>query len=721
MLEVAVATTVLGLLLVVVGLPSAILLRRRADGWLAVLIDAALHGLVWLPLAVTAWAWLELAGLAVVVAAWATVVFLVATGRAKAPPMRRPAVLGRRAITLGGGWLVVLTVAALVRMREDNFLPWIGDMGGYVNWANEFVRTGDLRAQWPPLYPAYLAVSTALFGTAHTTIGMPVVGIILLLGIARMLHQLGVHRGVLLAAGGAVALNLHAVWFSSFPASESLNAPVFVLWLTLVHRLLVGSARHRAVVAGVGVTMLALGLLRGSAPLLLLPLGVVVVLALEIRLWRRFARPLWSAFAVSAVASVVCYWYGIAQIPGYFVGSQLHEMLPGRVWLQLERGGLFDLTVRTAATLVLGGATILLVGTVVVARISRAGPRTAAVGGTSARWVRFVPLVVAALFAALVWSQVLVDGEVAAILSRMSAALVAGAVLTLAAAGWSRARAGQVVAVLMGSVALTFVGLQARRLGGVRTHAFYLYWDRYLFSEVLPVLVVLTFLGLGWVVERLGRTTVPGRHRTRALQVVAAVVVVGIVVVPSLRALRLAAADVYMRGAYDLTDRLANLVAQEDLPVYWSADSNNGVPGFFIFPNTWMAFAVPLERTFGLDVFNIEQGRHHDFERDDVLEARQVPFIAACAQVTEFVLLDVATGGPGADRAVSSPGVRVEPLGVEEGAVSFLTQPPDELGWHVVDFRVAAWRVTVEPSALVSSPPCWLDIGGGSGSSMLAQ
>lgn len=723
MLEVAGVTAVLAVLLTALGLPSALALRARRDGWVAVVADAPLHGLVWLPLGVVGWTWLSWWGLSVVSATWGAAVVAAVRGLPAAGSVRprRPA---GRAVARGAAWAAVLALAVVVRLREVNFLPWMGDMGAYVNWSNELVRTGELTATWPPLFSAYLSVSTAFFGTAHTTAGMAVVGLVLVVAVARLAGRLGAGPWVELAAAATLALQLHAVWYSSFPTSESLTAPLTVLWLGLLHRAVLEPARRHTV--AVGVALLALGMLRGSAGMLLAPLGLALLLAVVVRAWRPLARPLWAATGASIVASVVAYWYGISEIRRYFVDIQLREVLPASLWRRLDDLTLFDPSWWSAGVLVGGVLVVRLVGTLAVRRVTR-GP------GDDTGWGAAIVLVaIAAATVAVVAREWAVDGEVWQILVRMGPALLVGAVVATAAAGWRRVRADQLAVLLAALVMLMFLVLHASRLGGAREHSFYLYWDRYLVSEVLPFSVVLAFAGLGWALrpawrrtppdEAQGPARVPGR--TRALRGVAALTgaaALAVVVVPGLPALRQATDDVFLRGAYPLTVELLDIVAQGQGPAYWSADSRSGVENFTAFPNTWMAFAVPLGRTFGLDVVNVNRGSVRDFGPDDVLQANAVAFTAACAEVDTFVLLDVQTGGPDAPERLAAPGISVEPIGLVEGPMLFLGQPAGERGWYAVDFRVEAWQVTVAPEARALSAPCWHVGPSGGGARLLSR
>jgi hypothetical protein len=694
----------LGVVFVLIGLPSAVLLRVRAEGWVAALADAAIHGLVWLPLAVTAWAWLSWWGLGAVLATWAATLIVVL--RRRSWPSVRRLRRSRADVAIGASWFGVLAVATLLRLREVNFLPWVGDMGAYVNWANEFVRIGELQSKWPPLFPAYLSVSTWAFGPEHTTIGMAATGLVLIVAVGRLLTTLRVDRWLVLAGAAAIAVSVPAVWYSSFPSSESLNAPIFVLWVMLILRVLraEGGPGLPAVVA-VGVTMLALGLLRGSGGLLLAPLAVALVLVLVVRVWRPVALDLWRVFAASTVAALVAYWYGISEIQPYFVDTQLKDLVPGPLFQRVADLGLFDATPRTFAVLAVALTLFAAAGSWTVRRIAAQNPLDRAM-----TWAPTLLLVgTAAVFSLLIAAQAYRGSEMWAIVGRMGWWPAFGAVVALVAASAIRRPADQVLVLISGLTVLMFVALHASRLAPVTSHAFYLYWDRYLVSEVLPLLVVLTFLGLSLLVRdgaRLLELKVRGRDVPAG--VVAAFVgamTLAVVVPPSLPTLRLTTDDVYMRGAYDLTSEIARLVGDPKTPVYWSANANTRVPDFF-FPNTWMAFAVPLEVSFGYNVFNVHPDAGRDRERDEVLNAENVALTTACAGGDDFVVLDMDTGGAPLDKRLAGSGAIVKEIGTAKGPVLFLAQPAAPRGWFSVDFSVTGWRVKMPARADQGRAPC---------------
>ncbi|MCL2463831.1 MAG: hypothetical protein FWF28_02015 [Micrococcales bacterium] len=716
MVLVAAATIAFGAVFVILGLPSAAALRSPSDGRVALTADALQHGLVWLTLAVTAWAWLRGWGFAAVAVLWVVALAVAVRGRGRHVRVRRSHARGEMA--LGFGWLVVLVVALLLRLRDENFLPWIGDMGAYVNWANGFAATGHLNATWPPLFPAYLAVASAVFGTAHVGIGLPVLGMVLIVGVARVVHVLGAPRLVVLLAGALLAVQLHAVWFSTFPASESLNAPMFALWLTLLLRVLRGDSRTRLLVGG-GTVMAALALLRGDVALTLLPLRVAVIVIAAVRGWRRYLPGLEWCWYAALLAALAGYWYGISKIPLYYVSMQIAALLPARVMGRLTAFGVFRPTAVTAAVLVLGALVVWCIGWLVVRRLQRGfrdGQRAAIAhdgGGlveitrphtrfSSWTWMpRGVLVVPAIAWVALVGGLILVNGEVARVLDRMGPVFVVGvlaAFLLLAIDVREDLRvAGGVLSVIL----LFYVTFQGYRLGHPSPHQFYLYWDRYLFSEVLPILVVLTCVAVWLGAERLHVllrpwcATLPRTGATCTIGIVAMVALVA----PQWNSLRLATSETFLDGAYSLTAQVAQEVesAAPNTPVIWVASSSHAVP-HWPFPNTWMGFGKPLESTFGLPVVDIRTSTGGDFAPDVVLNADSLAAAFACTGSDRLVVLEAQSGDQPAAQRLTGSGYTFTPLLSDEQTISTLTQPPNN-GWQPAAISVKGWVAERLPAA----------------------
>ncbi len=169
------------------------------------------------------------------------------------------------------------------------------------------------------------------------------------------------------------------------------------------------------------------------------------------------------------------------------------------------------------------------------------------------------------------------------------------------------------------------------------------------------------------------------------------------------RPLALVTQDEFLDGAYELDARLDQTIGDLDLPVVWSADAPGVLPGF-PFPNTWMAFAVPLSYTFGLDMANID--RHDDFDPDEVVDAAWVDRFWACSGVRTYTVLDVGVGGG------MSLDERLRPSVADAVLIDRLHQRVSLLSqiegaeWYAVDVDVAAWQVTVPAMTAAYAASC---------------
>ena len=687
MIEVTAAVAVTTAIFLVVGIPFAIALRGATEGWLALLTDAAGYGVVFLTLSITAWDWLGIPG--IVVAALIIAAFSVYAVRRRAGfPRLRGRERPRRSLVIA--WVVVGVIAVAFRLHDSTFLPWVGDMGAYVNWANEFVRTGHLAASWPPVYSVFLAVGSAVLGPAGTTAAIPFTGLLLIAVVARLLTRMKVNPWIVLGIGGALAVNIHAIWYSYFPSSESLNAPVFVLWLSLFFSML--TAPRRALPALGGMTflvMLDLDLLRASGSFLLAPLIVVVVVATVLPAWRRWAPRLWAFLFATLAGAEVGIWYGVKVIHSYFVNTQVKQQLPARFYLPLKQIGL--LTAGPVLFAALAVALVLAAGGVYLAvRLSRRQNER----GRSASGILALAAAVVLVLAVVLFG--IVGSNIWFILLRMGMWMVVLTVVALVLV-WRGREIGPRVAVVLLAVAtvLLLIAFQTHRLGSDRPHAFFLYWDRYLVSEVLPALVILAGIGATMllpVVQRAWARRRPDEaapRLPRAFPALATAIAVVLTAVPSIPILTLETQNTYMAGADTFTAKLMSFTKRSDT-LLWAGTSTANAPGFF-FPNEWMAFAVPMTRSFGYSFENVRQG-HDDFRPDDVPTVDQLKGLAESKNAIYVYEVQKASGQP-LDERISDPDLTITEVGEATSAISLLAQRPTLQHWTTARIHVIVWKV----------------------------
>lgn len=677
---IAAAVLFLGTLFLVTGLPLAWATRTRQEGWSALAADAFLYGSVVVSVGVTLWSWFGWVGLIVSALAALGPIAWIVHARPGLPALARPASWG-----IAAAWVVVLVVTLALRWHDVNFLPWVGDMGAYVNWANQFVRIGELTASWPPVFPAFLAITSAVFGTAGTTSGLAVTGLLLVVAIARVLQRLDVAPWIVVATGGLVAVNVHAIWFATFPGSESLNAPLFVLWISTMLLVLRATGRARIVPLLLSfLVVLDLCLLRGSGIFLLVPLALLAFGTLLIPSWRRWAVGTWAFGTANILAAAVSIWYGVTEIRPYFVTTQLGYLIPDDLFAAVESLGVLSPTPVLAGLLVVGVA----VGVFFTWFSTRLTPVEAdAVRGAT----RVIALLGAVALVALMALEAYFATNMWFIMLRTGVWVVVGGALALVLIAFARRLDDRVpVVALLGATTLLLTLFHTPRLGLDRIHAFFLYWDRYVFGEILPALIILTAVAAALLGERLPERLPRVDAVIRRAPAAVALVAVALAALMTLPRIVTTTQDSYMRGAHEFTQQLMTHAATDDA-VLWGATSPDAAPGFF-FPNTWMAFAIPMEYSFGYDFPNVSRG-NYNFQPDDVLTAAQVSeVVAARGEVTVF---ETQTGvGSPLDERLADAGLTIERVTTETSDISLLAQTPVLEGWTRANIEVAIWRVT---------------------------
>lgn len=690
MLETAGVIVTFAALFAVVGLPLAIVLRTETEGWVAVLADSLSFGLVIATVGITTWTWIGPIGAAVSALSWLAVLVLAVRKRRNFPS---PSLSLIRAWPMTIVWIAIFAIAILLRLNSVNFLPWVGDMGAYVNWANEFARTGDLVSSWPPLFPVYLAMSSFAFGIAHTGSAVGLGGILLLVTVVRLLQRMSVGRPFIIGAAVLLALQPTAVWFSTFPVSESLNAPIFTAWLMLGYASFSATGRRLwLTLATQALFMLALGLLRGSGTLLMIPLLIVLVGALAFHAWRSLAGRMLLVTAANFLGAALGYWYGVTTIRSYFVDMQIKGLIPHSLADLLDELGLLSPTPVLVVALVVPLFALTWWGM----RRFRADQKSS-VSGTQAgthsadggflgrpRAVPIFFLIIGVCLTVGIALGAAVGAMVWFIILRLGVWLLAGAVLAIVLAGFRRVNlTDQLLVAILAMNILLFVGLHTVRLGFNRGHDFYRYWDRYLFSEVLPASLLLTALALSVVVPVLARKW----------KIVVALAASAAAIVPAVEPLALQSQHSYLGGAYDYLNALSKIGGDARTPRIWVDTSTDRLDNFF-FVNTWMAFAVPLRRTFMLNIVNAPQS-DPNFGPDEVLSDTSLLNYAACEPGHEVVVYEVQNVGKPLDERVSDTRIALTYLGSTTSSITTLVQPPVDDAWTVSAVTVKAWRASV--------------------------
>ena len=184
--------------------------------------------------------------------------------------------------------------------------------------------------------------------------------------------------------------------------------------------------------------------------------------------------------------------------------------------------------------------------------------------------------------------------------------------------------------------------LFARRVPQPKPQTYYLYFDRYLFSEVLPAALVLAVIGFQMLVNECRRFS-PSRRVFRAA-IAGMLVILVVTLVPQIHETRRVTRYRLLGKSYDAVHTLDELTSAHGAGVIVYSGSKARPRGWF-YPNTYRAFALPLEQSFGRRVFGIPS---KSSATDDVFNPSTALALLARKHLTSGYL--VALRRPGRSR-----------------------------------------------------------------------
>ncbi len=375
------------------------------------------------------------------------------------------------------------------------------------------------------------------------------------------------------------------VWFSVFPVSESLYAVLLVAALYLVAQARARVSSGYATLAGLTIGVMLL--VRGNA-MLLAPIVVAALLASAAVDDERI-RSVQRVFSVVALLALAgAYAYDVHYPHRYFVTTQLNSILPHKVFTWAARARLLNSSPELVVAVVVGLAAVLGAAVLVTRYV-----RPKLIGRTVVFWrVAYATAIGSTLLALIfVHRAGLVDAT-----ARWGPVLVGLTILGLAALV---ARPGRyldgVNGWLLVLVVCTYSLLFAARVPLSKPAAYYLYFDRYLFSEVLPAAILVAAIGVHVIVDTYA-TAVRSRVVVRAA-VVALGIVAALAFVPALAETQRIIEYPLLGDAYGTIQRLDTLTRTDGIgAVVYSSPVKK--PDRWVFPNTYRAFAFPLVQTF---------------------------------------------------------------------------------------------------------------------------
>jgi hypothetical protein len=573
---------------------------------------------------------------ATVVVALGVAIAVRAGGRRAGMPAADLSRLRQAEPALVGLITVGFVVAAMwIRRAPAYFIFQTGDMGGYVNAANILMRAARFGTE-PHGFTLFLRETNLMFGRSDTVAGVPALGAVVLLGVIAFARMLRLHVVAVVGIAFVVVVHPVMVWFSLFPVAESLYAALFIGLLYFVVRARTQTSNIYAGIAGVVAGSLLL--VRGEA-MLLAPIIVIVLLAsaavdddATVAVQRRFTF-------VALVALVAAYTYDVHYVHAYFV-TQLHHLLPG----PLSRIAGDAHLVQASVFLVLAAAAALAL-VLWAARLVRRYARPRVVTRPRIFWACTYAAVGVITVGALLSLRVSGLGNT---LTRWGPVLLVLCVLGVAAVVRQPGTSLDAVGGLLFLVVIgTYLVLFARRVPAPKIQTYYLYFDRYLYSEVLPAALVLGAVGLHVVADAASRITRPSRTQRTIVGRAAMVGVLAVIVIASTPQI----GDTRQVTRYRLFGRSYAALADLDRitrthgvgPVIYSGVTAR--PARWFYPNTYRAFALPLEQSFDRDVFGFSP---LGLGRDPVYNPREARLLLQRHHVTSGYL--VALQAPGRHR-----------------------------------------------------------------------
>jgi hypothetical protein len=482
-----------------------------------------------------------------------------------------------------------VAVGLRLRLHPSYFAFSVGDMGGYINAANA-IAAGRSVGNRPQGFTVFLAGTNAFLGPAHTVSGLPVIGIVLMLGTIALGKLVGLRTAAVAIVALIMAVHPVTVWFSLFPVAETLHAPLLIAAIYFLVRARSAGSRSYAVVSGLFVGSLLF--VRISA-VLLPPLLFVVLLASAVAdddVRYRIQR-LCTCVALALLALALVY---DLQYTNRYVRVQFHgKLVPEFAFDAADRWGLLRVSVPLLLTLAVLFALVL--GAAHLVRSAR--PRRIRLPATGF-WRVATASVVG--FGIVGWA-LSSHGGLDDALARWSPALLlliaAGTILVVVRPGrYLDGATGLLVVSVVATYSLVFAG----RIRHARGALYFLYWDRYLYSAVLPLALLLLAIAVHVLLRMCTDSTRGSPGALRALAAVGLIALTGLAVIPpALETRNTGIARQALYGdVYGTLRELDRLTRSEGVqPIVYSGMLP--VPPGWFFPNTKNAFARPLGLSFG--------------------------------------------------------------------------------------------------------------------------
>jgi hypothetical protein len=537
------------------GLPAASLAAGRERPAPVLVVQAGMYGAAWytgLTLLLGATGHFDLTTMLAVTAV-AAAVLAVAVMRRGRPDLQWP-----RLDLVAAGLLAALAVGVVARSANvvDSLL-WVGDPGAYTNYAWLAATTSQLSSDLTAVPSAVMVPFIAAFGTGSADAAMAFLASLALAAVPAAAWGLGASRRSALIVTAAAAVCVTPVWYARIASAET----PYVTFLALILLELALLHRSPRVIGPLLATAAGAALMQATrADSMRLVAACLAFAVIRGLVAPRSAGRREAAWAAAVVAGTGLGYTFDAWQSNAYLARQFDAV--ASLTNRIRDAGLLEVSVQLALAVAALAAITFALG-VGAARWSTADGRPRA-GQVIAALTAVAAL--AGLYGTAISRSYLLDAG-----GRFGILLIA-----LAVAGFvvGFGRPDSIGAVTVAGSLFALIGaLEAGHqfYGLSRNHAWFLYWDRYLFSGAFLPVILLSVIGA----DRLLRIRTVARYPLVALLVAAAGV--ALLVPTTVKATR----ETLFAGSGDQLRDLQRVTGTA--PIVWSV--LHPFPGSF-YPNT---------------------------------------------------------------------------------------------------------------------------------------
>lgn len=499
---------------------------------------------------------------------------------------RLPSLRGHQGACLVFGF--ILLAAVIVRWPVSNFIFLIGDSGAYINSANSLARSGKSVSEFYPLYQAVLGLWSALFGKACTPYGNLMIGVGAVYGFYLLAGRLFGKEWIGVMAALVFVFNIMPMWFSRIPLSENLMMMLNLFLLYWISKFEteedISERLKTGLICGLLVGLVSLTRVTGIVWMII----ITVYYFYEMLFKSGNRRPV----LVLYVSSFLFYGYSVvfalSKCKVYYLEMQITTYMPA---------------INTPGRVIALHLVWALGGLITGLGLAWLGKRMRAVTEFICRHsvlfsaillpvIVAVPLIIfrrwgidnfLSLFSAFLDSEQLGQEEYY-LVNYFSLASYVLMPLGLAILIWKRnplRQKGTLSLFLFGTL---FLAVSYLRSAFANDHDLYLYWDRYIYSDVFIFYMVIFVAGLQFLLQ------LPW-IKWAGIALLAVYFQQSFVWAGILRG------ESYMQGGFEAVDRIAKRISPNSVVLF-----ENRYHGPWLFQNARHCFLTPLNVSYGLNI-----------------------------------------------------------------------------------------------------------------------